>query len=95
MMTTMTGEELGAKLLQSVKQMQRGQPARTTRVEGSRAIEARTRMGLSQTEFATLMGVSPRTLQDWEQGRREPTGAARTLLRVAATHPEVLLELRD
>jgi transcriptional regulator with XRE-family HTH domain len=42
---------------------------------------------------AALLGVSPRTLQDWEQGRREPTGAAKTLLRVAERHPEVLREL--
>ena len=54
---------------------------------------ARAHVGLSQREFAELLGVSPRTLQDWEQGRREPTGAARTLLRVAVKHPEVLREL--
>lgn len=42
---------------------------------------------------AELLGVSPRTLQDWKQGRREPTGAARTLLRVAVRHPEALREL--
>jgi putative transcriptional regulator len=49
--------------------------------------------GLSQVRFAALLGVSPRTLQDWEQGRRQPTGAAKTLLRVAERHPEVLREL--
>jgi len=56
---------------------------------------ARVRMSarLSQSQFAALLGVSARTLQDWEQGRREPTGAAKTLLRVAAAHPEVLREL--
>lgn len=42
---------------------------------------------------ATLLGVSARTLQDWEQGRRSPTGAAKTLLKVAVTHPEVLREI--
>ncbi|HET7267441.1 MAG TPA: helix-turn-helix domain-containing protein [Oleiagrimonas sp.] len=93
-MSTMTGKELGEKLLRSVKQMKRAQPARTTLVTLSEATRARTRTGLSQTEFAALLGVSPRTLQDWEQGRREPTGAAKTLLRVAATHPKVLLDLR-
>ena len=46
-----------------------------------------------RSAFAALLGVSPRTLQDWEQGRREPTGAAKTLLRVAERHPEVLREL--
>jgi putative transcriptional regulator len=80
-------------LLKSVKQMRRGQAARVTRVKVPQAAEARSRVGLSQQEFARLLGVSARTLQDWEQGRREPTGAAKTLLRVAFSHPEVLLEL--
>lgn len=80
-------------LLKSVKQMRRGQAARTTRVKVSTAAEARSRVGVSQQEFARLLGVSARTLQDWEQGRRKPTGAAKTLLRVAFTHPEVLREL--
>jgi DNA-binding transcriptional regulator YiaG len=57
------------------------------------AAEARASVGLSQQEFAILLGVSSRTLQDWEQGRREPTGAAKTLLRVAASHPEILRAL--
>jgi len=48
---------------------------------------------MSQSEFAGLLGVSARTLQDWEQGRRAPTGAAQTLLRVATQHPEVLRDL--
>lgn len=48
-------------------------------------------MGLAQQAFALLLGVSARTLQDWEQGRRRPTaGAAKTLLRVAVAHPECL-----
>ena len=53
----------------------------------------RAKLKLSQSAFAGLMGVSLRTVQDWEQGRRQPTGAAKTLLRVAVSHPEVLLEL--
>ena len=52
----------------------------------------RTRMKLSQSKFAALMGISVKTLHNWEQGRRKPTGAARVLLRVAAQHPEVVLE---
>jgi putative transcriptional regulator len=80
-------------LLESVKQMRRGQAARVTKVKVPEAAEARARVGLSQQAFAILLGVSPRTLQDWEQGRREPTGAAKTLLRVAVEHPEVLLAL--
>ena len=80
-------------LLASVKQMRRGQAARVTRIKVPEAAQARSRMGLSQQAFARLLGVSARTLQDWEQWRREPTGAAKTLLRVAVSHPEILLEL--
>jgi len=82
-------------LLESVKQMRNGQATRVTRVKVPKAAEARSRVGLSQRDFARLLGVSARTLQDWEQGRREPTGAAKTLLRVAFRHPEVLLELQQ
>lgn len=92
-MKSMTGKQLGEKLLRSVQQMKRGEAARVTAVELPAAAQARVRSGLSQSEFASLLGVSTRTLQDWEQGRREPTGAAQTLLRVAVTHPEVLREL--
>lgn len=81
-------------LLESVKQMRTGKAPRVTQVRLPTAAEARAQVGLSQMDFANLLGVSARTLQDWEQGRREPTGAARTLLQVAVSHPEVLLELR-
>jgi putative transcriptional regulator len=80
-------------LLVSVKQMGRSQAARVTKVKVPEAAEARALVGLPQQEFGLLLGVSARTLQDWEQGRREPTGAAKTLLRVAVSHPEVLREL--
>ena len=82
-------------LLKSVKQMRRGHAARVTQVKVPQAAEARSKVGLSQQDFARLLGVSARTLQDWEQGRRTPTGAAKTLLRVAFSHPEVLLELNQ
>jgi putative transcriptional regulator len=77
-------------LLESVRQMRRSEVSRSTKVKLPPAAEARMRMGLSQQDFAELLGVSPRTLQDWEQGRREPTGAARMLLKVAVQHPAVL-----
>lgn len=86
-------EKFQSDLLESVKQMRLGQAARVTKVKVPEAAEARARVGMSQQAFAVLLGVSPRTLQDWEQGRREPTGAAKTLLRVAVEHPEVLLAL--
>lgn len=86
-------EKFQADLLASVKQMKRGQAARVTKVTLPAAAEARASVGLSQQEFAKLLGVSARTLQDWEQGRREPTGAARTLLKVAVKHPKLLRAL--
>ena len=87
-------EKFQNDLLESVKQMKRGEAARATLVKLPEAAEKREKIGLSQQAFALLLGVSPRTLQDWEQGRRSPTGAAKTLLRVAVAHPEVLRELR-
>lgn len=82
-----------ADLLNSVRAMKKGKAARTTRVKVSPVAEARIQVGMSQAEFAALLGVSMRTLQDWEQGRRAPTGAARTLLRVAVRHPAVLRDI--
>lgn len=87
-------EKFQRDLLESVRQMKRGEAARITKAKLPEAAEARAKMGLSQQAFASLLGVSARTLQDWEQGRRSPTGAAKTLLRVAVAHPEVLQELR-
>lgn len=53
---------------------------------------ARHKLGLSQAQFARLLGISVRTLHHWEQGTREPSGAARVLLRLAATHPKIVLQ---
>ncbi len=68
-------------------------PAHAARRQSSRISEARSRVGLPQADFAELLGVSVRTLQDWEQGRRNPSGAAKTLLQVAMLHPETLRDL--
>ncbi|SEI01664.1 helix-turn-helix domain-containing protein [Pseudomonas fuscovaginae UPB0736] len=88
-------EQFQKDLLTSVRQMKAGKAARITNVTLTAAAEARTKVGLSQNDFAQLLGVSLRTLQDWEQGRRQPTGAARTLLLVASQHPEVLRDLQS
>lgn len=61
--------------------------------ERAQVAVARAATGLSQAAFASVLGVSVRTLQEWEQGRKAPSGAAATLLRVAARHPHVLKEL--
>jgi len=79
--------DIGAELLASVRQMKRDE----LRVVYAPAKAARENTGLSQTQFATLLGVSVRTLQGWEQGRTQPSGAARTLLAIALQSPEALL----
>jgi putative transcriptional regulator len=79
--------DLAAELLRSVREMKAGQ----TRVVSSPVIEARQKTGLSQSQFAALLGVSVRTLQGWEQGRKQPSGAARTLLAIASVNPKAVL----
>ncbi|CAM2173882.1 putative transcriptional regulator [Paraburkholderia sacchari] len=87
-------EQFQTDLLKSIREMKSGRVARTTQIEPTAAALARAKVGLSQSAFAELLGVSTRTLQDWEQGRRQPTGAAQTLLRVAERHPEALRDLK-
>ncbi len=79
--------DLAADLLQSVREMKAGQVSVIT----SPVVEARRKTGLSQSQFAVLLGVSVRTLQGWEQGRKQPSGAARTLLAIANTNPKAIL----
>lgn len=55
-------------------------------------LRARSETGLSQTEFAQALQISPRTLQEWEQGRRSPSGSAKALIRIAIKHPEIIKE---
>jgi putative transcriptional regulator len=83
-----SSRDIGAELLKSVRQMIAGKG----RVVLSPVISARKKSGLPQAEFAKLLGVSVRTLQDWEQGRRQPGGAAKILIAIAQRRPEVLKE---
>jgi putative transcriptional regulator len=79
-------------LLQSVREMQavragKLKPARVTRLTPEHPRAVRSRLGMTQAEFATMLGVPVGTLRNWEQGHREPAGAAKALLRVAAKYP--------
>ena len=96
----MTKEKLDPEMLKfqndlrkSVREFKTGKYARVTQVQPSPVAQARACVRLSHAQFARLLGVSVRTLQAWEQGRRAPTGAARTLLRVAVHSPKALLSL--
>ena len=80
----------GAELLEAVKQMKAKKKGRVYTPEQLLAIAARQSVNLTQKEFARLLNVSLDSVQDWEQGRRSPRGAAKTLLQVAKQHPEVL-----
>jgi putative transcriptional regulator len=92
-------KDLFEELLESVKQakaIERGalKPARTFKFNPKNDIvKVRGKLGLSQSRFAAVLGISADTLQNWEQGRRSPTGPARVLLKIARRHPEVLLEV--
>ena len=82
---------IGKEILEGLRELERGEVGRVITVPPVATIRERT--GLSQARFAALLGVSVRTLQEWEQGRRAPSGAARTLLMVAAKNPHALLEV--
>ena len=84
---------IGEELLQAVRDIKSGKVGRRSTVEISPIAEARHKIGLTQSEFAKLLGVSLRTLQEWEQGRRKPSGAAKSLIAIAIKHPEILKEI--
>ncbi|KAF0167113.1 MAG: XRE family transcriptional regulator [Rhodocyclaceae bacterium] len=82
--------DIAAELRKSVKEMI---ARKGTKVTVSPVVSARIKSGLSQSQFAALLGVSVRTLQEWEQGRRSPSRAAKTLISIAEIRPEVLREV--
>jgi putative transcriptional regulator len=82
---------IGREILQCLREIKRGEYGRVINIPEVASIREKT--GLSQARFAQLLGVSVRTLQDWEQERRAPSGAARTLLVVASKNPRVLLDV--
>jgi putative transcriptional regulator len=91
-------EELFAELVESVREggaILRGEqePSRIFVMEGPDVKSIREQYQLSQSQFASLLGISVKTLQNWEQGRRSPQGPARVLLQVAAKHPEAVWDV--
>ncbi|MCB0047872.1 MAG: helix-turn-helix domain-containing protein [Caldilineaceae bacterium] len=95
----MSERDIGLEILegiQEIKAFKAGQGDLRTRKlsEPSPPREIRDKLNLSQSAFAALMGVSLRTVQDWEQGRRTPSGPAKALLRIAEQQPKAFLEIR-
>ena len=81
------------EVLDGVREIRSGGGKRRTVEPKSFVVRVRLKTGLSQAEFAALLGVSKRTLEQWEQGRRAPSGAAQSLLKIADRHPELLREV--
>lgn len=81
------------EILDGVREIKAGGGKRTEVEPKSDIVRVRLKSSLSQAQFAAALGVSKRTLEQWEQGRRKPSGAAKTLLKIAERHPEVLLEI--
>ena len=82
---------IGMEILDGIREIKRGEHGRVISVPSVASIREGT--GLTQTRFAQLLGVSVRTLQEWEKGRRAPSGAARTLLLIAAKNPRALRDV--
>lgn len=95
----MKKRDIGAEILAGIEEIQAHKRGRiklkTTRLSTpSEPKTIRSRLELSQSAFAGMLGVSLRTLQDWEQGRRQPQGPAIALLRIAEQHPSVFVNLK-
>lgn len=87
------GRDIWAEVLESVDEIRAGGGKRYTIEPKTAAARARLKSGLTQAQFAEVLGISRRTLEHWEQGRREPSGAARTLIKIVEKHPEILKEM--
>lgn len=84
---------IGREIVDGIRDIKARRVGRRFTAESYQIVRAREKSGLSQSRFAALLGVSVRTLQEWEQGRREPSAAAKTLIRVAEINPGVLRKI--
>jgi len=90
----MEKRDIGQEILDSIKTMKGGQYGRMfVIVKPQQITKARKELQLSQSQFSSLLGVSVRTLQEWEQGRRQPNKSAQSLLTIAAKRPDIMREL--
>jgi len=94
----MSKRDIGLEILEGIKEIKAHKTGKVSLrrhewTEPASPQVIRRKLKLSQSAFAGLMGVSLRTVQDWEQGRRQPSGPAKSLLRIAEQHPEVFREL--
>ncbi len=85
--------DIWREVLDAAQQINAGGGKRTKVEARSEVVRIRLNSGLSQVQFAAALGVSKRTLEQWEQGRRSPSGAAKQLLKIVERHPEVLIEV--
>ena len=69
--------DVGEELLQAIRDVKAGRHGAQYKVEANDVVAARLKSGLSQSQFAAALQISPRTLQQWEQGRRHPSGDQR------------------
>jgi putative transcriptional regulator len=84
---------IGDEVLQAIRDVKADKYGAKYGVDANQVVNARLKSALSQVQFADALHISARTLQQWEQGRRHPSGAAETLLKIVARHPEVLREV--
>src|SRR3990172_856870 len=87
------GRDIWQEVLDGVREIKAGRGKRLKVEPRSPIVRARLKSGLTQAQFAALLGVSKRTLEQWEQGRRKPSRAAKTLIKVAELHPEILRKI--
>lgn len=90
----MKKRNIGLEVLEGIREIKSGKAARRTSIDIPAEIKAiREKTKLSQAAFAEMLGISKRTVQEWEQGRCKPTGAALTLLMLVRSHPAIVLGL--